>query len=510
MSLQRVHARLVRRALSIVAGLLIVALPAFAADPVKIPLYAPKEVLWKPSAVLSSSFDVMPFPAEGALQHAVLLDGHASEGLGDSAAAVRAAFEAGMPIVIVAVTPQSQSLLDDITGGSVDLPNGVTARPAVLGEPRLEAIALRRPAGSATADVGEFWVTFDDDDGTAVEEKAEDRKLIASIAEWVGGDVATAAPVAPKRAAPRMAMKANAEPKGRVAIDDLTSSVIRKVNLAFDQGSVSTVVRSWAAYSPSQQEDWYIFELTTNSQPLNFATYSLNGMFADWVQSDEFCRGLAKTGCKRTRYATKVQVKLASKTPGLELLFYGPDSDRAQDEYSYSSKFSLGGKVTAGYDDKGPKGGVELSGGAEFSRSSKVTIKDATLIGISNPTTDTAGWRFEMPQMRAVNDLSAFNGPSMSCDNLLQMPYPVQRGSMESKQYAIFRLPAEARASVKGIDVAVSLLLEESSSRLQNWTAAYCNIFNCNCTPESWVHKTYELKDNVISFPLASHTAAPQ
>jgi hypothetical protein len=149
-----------------------------------------------------------------------------------------------------------------------------------------------------------------------------------------------------------------------------------------------------------------------------------------------------------------VQVQLVPKTPGLELVYWGPDSDRAQDEYSYSSKFSLGGKVTAGYDDKEPKAGVELSGGAEFT---------------------------------------------------LQMPYPVQRGSMESKQYASFRLPAAQRERLQGIDLAVSLGLEESSSMLQNWTAKFCNVFNCNCTPESWVKKYHQLEGKVISFPLAAH-----
>jgi hypothetical protein len=113
-----------------------------------------------------------------------------------------------------------------------------------------------------------------------------------------------------------------------------------------------------------------------------------------------------------------------------------------------------------------------------------------------------------MPEMRAVNDLTAFNGPSMNCDNLLQMPYPVQRGAMESRQYAIFRMPASQRGNLQGIDLAVSLLLQESSSRLQNWTAAYCNIFNCNCSPESWVHKVHELNDKVISFPMAAHPVA--
>ncbi len=476
MSIHGLCAPIVRMTSWLLVGFVLVITPAKAADNGKMPLYAEKELLWSAAGSLPSSFEMLPLPTQGPLQHPFLVDGYDFAALGDAVATIRSGYEAGLPVVIVAPTQEAQSFLDDITGGGVDLPAGVTSGPAAVGEPRLEAFALRRQAGSTTPDISEFWVAFDGDSGPAGEE--------------------------------RMALKASEGPKARPAIDDLTSAVVRKVSFAFDQGSMATVVRSWAAYSPSQNEDWYIFELTTTSQPLNFHTSSLNGMFGEWEKNDTYCRGIAKTGCKRERYATKVQVKLVPKTPGLELVYHGPDSDRAQDEYSYSSKFSLGGKVTAGYDDKGAKGGVELSGGAEFTRSTKVTIKDATLVGISNPAIELAGWRFDMPEMRAVNDLTAFGGPSMSCDNLLQMPYPVQQGSMESKQYAIYRMPAGQRGSLEGINVAVSLLLQESSSRLQNWTAAYCNVFNCNCSPESWVHKVYELNDKVISFPLAAHPVA--
>jgi hypothetical protein len=515
MSIHGVRIRLVQVATVLLLGFLLVAVPAIAADG-KITLYAEKELLWPGAGSLSSSFDVLPLPAQGPAQHAFLVDGYDFAALGDSVAVIKSGYEAGYPVVIVAPgTQETQGFLDDITGGQVDLPEGVTGRTTAAGDSRLEAFAFRRPAGGTGApEVAEFWNTFDDETRSPADSKAAHDSFVASIANWLR-EVPAASPApapapspAPRTGQVRRALRAEAAPKGRAAIDELTSAVVRKVSFAFDLGSMSTVVKSWAAYSPSQNEDWYIFELTTNSQPLNFATYSLAGMLSEWEKGDANCRGIAKTGCKRERYATKVQVKLVPKTPGLELVYWGPDSDRAQDEYSYSSKFSLGGKITAGYDDKGPKAGVELSAGAEFSRSTKVTIKDATLYGISNPHTELAGWRFEMPQMRAVQDLTPFGGPSMSCDNLLQMPYPVQRGSMESKQYAIYRLPADRRGQLQGIDLAVSLSLEESSSRLQNWTAAYCNVFNCNCSPESWVHKNHELNEKIISFPLAAHAVA--
>lgn len=512
MSIHRVCRRVVWSRSWVWLALLLVALPGGAAEAGKIVLYTEAEVLGGLADNLGSSFEVMPLAAPGAVVHPILVDGYDFESMGGAVTAtIKAAYESGAPVVILSPTPEAQAFLDTVTGGAVDLPGGLTSRPAAYGETRLEAIAVRWTSGAAAPDSAEFWATFDADDGTAAEEKAEDDGVVASIADWLREAPAAAPAPAP---APPPAPRANAKKKmalkstaseTRASIDDLTSAVARKVSLQFDKGSMATVVKSWAAYSAAQNEDWYIFELTTTSQPQNFETYSFAGMFSDWEKTDAHCRGIAKTGCKRDRYATEVMVKVAPKTPGLELMYYGPDSDRVQDEYTYSSKFTIGGKVTAGYDDKGVKGGVELSGGAEFSRSTKVTIKDATLVGISNPAIEMAGWRFEMPRMRAVNDLSAHGGPSMSCDNLLQMPYPVQRGGMESRQYAIYRLPANQRGNLQGIDIAVSLALEESSSRLQNWTAHYCNIFNCNCSPDGWVHKRHELSERVISFPLAAH-----
>ena len=476
---------------------LLVVSPAGAQEAAKIKAHVEKDLFARIADELASAFESVALPEKGRLQHPIVVDGSDTAGLGGAVAGIKAAYEAGLPVVVVEPTAETQGFLDEVTGGEVDLPEGVTARNPASGEPRLEAIGLQRRGGAA-ADTAEFWVAFDDGNGPAAEEKAEDTALVASIADWVRE--------APQAAAPARRPLTAAKEGGRPAIDDLTSAIVRKVSFQFDQGSMATVVKSWAAYSPAQNEDWYIFELTTTSQPLNFATYSAAFPWDEWEKNDTHCRAIVKSSCKRDRFATKVQVKVAPKTSGLELVYYGPDSDRVQDEYTYSSKFSLGGKVTAGYDDKGAKGGVELSAGAEFSRSSKVTIKDATLVGISNPATEVAGWRFEMPQMRTVNDLRAYGGPSTNCDNLLQMPYPVQRGAMESKQYAIYRLPGGGRQGLQGIDLSVSLLLEESQARLTNFSTD-CNILNCNCDARNSVLDTRELKDQTISFPLAAHAA---
>lgn len=488
----------------------VLALPVLAAD--KPTVHVETELYSELADNLRSAFDAVPLPEQGPIQHAVIVDSFNFGALSGAMDSIAAGYKSGLPIVILDPSPEAQSFLDEITGGDVDLPP--LTRPKAIGDPVLQAFVLRRAPGAATADTAAFWAEYDAHIGPAAEEKAEDDNVVASIAQWVAETPAPAAapppPSAPKGRRP-MAMKADKQESNR-SIDSLTNAIVRKVSTSFGQASLSTTVRSWAAYSPAQDEDWYIFELTTVSVPLNFRSKSLKvtpkffgAAEIDERDDDMYCRGELGTGCSRVAYATKVEVAVAPKTPGLELMYWGPDSDRQQDEYTYSSKFSLGGKVTAGYDDKGPKAGVELSSGVEFSRNSKVTIKDATLVGVGNTNTNLAGWRFEMPAMRAVNDLRGTGGPSTSCDNLLQMPYPVQRGSMQSTQFAIYRLPAAQRAGLSGVDLRISFLLEEGTSVLGNPTS--CNVFNCNCSPSNATHAKHESKDMLVSFPLAAHKA---
>jgi hypothetical protein len=165
-------------------GILLIAVPMKAADG-KITLYAEKELFADLADNLESSFEVMALPAQGPLQHAVLVDGYNFSTLGASLASIKTAYAAGFPLVILSPSAEAQGFLDEVTGGDVDLPPGLAPRPARLGDPVLEAIGLRRAPGAATADVAEFWVAFDGDDGTAAEEKAEDDLTVRSIADWV-------------------------------------------------------------------------------------------------------------------------------------------------------------------------------------------------------------------------------------------------------------------------------------------------------------------------------------
>jgi len=127
--------------------------------------------------------------------------------------------------VIVSPSAEAQGFLDEVTGGDVDLPPSLAPRPAHLGDPVLEAIGLRRAPGAATADVAEFGVAFDGNDGTAAEEKAEDDLTVGSIADWVRETPAPSPPKPPasrasaKTAQPRVAMKTTGDDT-RPAIDD--------------------------------------------------------------------------------------------------------------------------------------------------------------------------------------------------------------------------------------------------------------------------------------------------
>ncbi len=492
---------------------------ALAAKPT---FHVEKEIVGGVVDNLGAAANFLPLPVDGKADYPVLLDGRKFGELGDGVIeTLRSAFATGTPLLILGPTAETRNFLDDLTGGEVRLSSESWASPQVTGEPILEAIGVHRSGGSVNT--AEFWRTFDANIGSEEEEEAEDEVLAASILQWsavarddsagqgaeagnprAAGPPTSALAIGGGAARPAMA---KASP-GHPSIDDVTSSVVKRVNFQFDQGSMGTVIKSWAAFSPDRQEDWYIFEFTTISNPLNFATRSAPFVLDPLQNNDKYCRGIIKTRCLRDRFATEVEIKVRAKTDNLELVYYGPDSDRSQDEYTYSSSFSLGGKVTAGYEQKsGPKAGVELSAGATFSRSTTVTIRDATLVGISNPALELAGWRFEMPKLRAVQDLTEFGGPKMDCANLLQMPYPIQRGSMESRQYAIFRLPAAKRKGLKTIDLTVDLRVVEGTADLQNWTSGSCNLFNCNCTPRNWEYATQELKGRVVSFPLASHQA---
>lgn len=483
-----------------------------AAEGDKVPLYAQEEMFNPIAGSLGSSFALTPFPAQGPLQHGVILDSYNFPALGSVLPAIKAAYEAGQPVVILSPTSETQALLDDITAGDVDLPEHLTHGPTAIGEPRLEAIAFRRPPGAATADLGEFWVSFDGRDGAAAEEKAEDVQFVASIADWIREAPAAAPSPAPRNLRAASMASGNKPPNNQPSIEKLTEGTTRKISFQFDKGSMATVIKSWAAYGQDQKEDWYIFEMTTTSHPNNFKTTSLHaeprlfrGPELFEFNDDRDCKGKLASGCRRERYAANVEVKIAPKTNGMELMYYGPSSDRSQDEYTYTSNFSLGGKVTLGYGEKGVSAGGEANVGVQFGRSTKVTIKDATILGTGDPANEIAGWRIDMPPMRAVKDLQAYGGPSSDCENLLQMPYPVQQGSMETTQFAIYKLPEARRAGLSKIEMKVSLRLVEKSSSLTN--PSDCNVFNCNCSPSTWLFRENRKDDTTIEFPLAAHTS---
>ena len=115
-----------RRTVSLLL-ILFVVVPVFAAE--KVTLYGEKETLWSAARGLASAIDIQPLPAQGPLQHGVLVSAHSLSDFHDAIPLIKGAYDAGLPIVIVAPAPQSQSFLDDITGGTVDLPKGVAGVP---------------------------------------------------------------------------------------------------------------------------------------------------------------------------------------------------------------------------------------------------------------------------------------------------------------------------------------------------------------------------------------------
>jgi hypothetical protein len=75
---------------------------------------------------LGSAFDTSPLPEQGAFRRPVLLDGFAAAALAGVMPRLGAAVAAGVPVVILEPAAETQSLLDDLTDGEVDLPEGLS------------------------------------------------------------------------------------------------------------------------------------------------------------------------------------------------------------------------------------------------------------------------------------------------------------------------------------------------------------------------------------------------
>lgn len=463
-----------------------------AAEAAKLTVYGEKTFYGELADNLSSAFEILPLPTDGDRRHPLMVDGLE---IGPAEAELIASFyEAGLPVIVVGFSDQARTVLADMlpVGSGVDQ---IPSDQPALAEPALEAVGFRL-GSQGLPDIGNFYSEFDGHSGPTEEEEAEDDAVVSSIASWV----------TESRERPPMA-KASAAVAEQPSIDDLVTAVVRKVTTTIDRGSISTVIRGWAAYSLVTDEDWYIFELTTTSQPLNFRSRS-KGAVEAWENTDKYCKGLVGMICQRERYASEVAVAIRPVDGYTELIYYGPSSDRQQDEYSYSSEFSIGGGLLLGFEASkkdGAKGKAELSlnAGASFRRGTTVKIPDAVVIGISDPTRNSAGWRYEMPKLRAVRDLSAVGGPVRDCDQLLQYPYPVQRGSLETRQYAIYRLSSENRQKLGQIKLKVFFKLTETTSELWNGFTKDCNAFNCACTPRHWNNKV-STDEQYVSFPLAA------
>ncbi len=90
----------------------------------------------------------------------------------------------------------------------------------------------------------------------------------------------------------------------------------------------------------------------------------------------------------------------------------------------------------------GANASVGLTAGLTINESRTVSIKDATIVATHNSINgSSAGWRLEMP------DPPVLQVPGCPGRDL-RLPFAIQRGTHVTEQWAIYRIPANARASL--------------------------------------------------------------
>jgi len=203
------------------------------------------------------------------------------------------------------------------------------------------------------------------------------------------------------------------------------------------------------------------------------------------------------------------KVRLNPAQSGVSRTMAVPSSDRQSKEYEVSTSFSLSGKVGAGWSQKdGGEGSAEVSAGLKVDRKTTIKIDDATLVGTTggDGKAQSAGWRFEMPDPNTEDVDSCVN-------RKLTRPFPIQRGSHNTEQWAVYKTTKATRAKL-GNKLKINVLIEAKENRRalswhwDGWVGSYgCGMGGCDCKPQTWEG---DVKSNevTLTFPLANNRAA--
>jgi hypothetical protein len=310
-------------------------------------------------------------------------------------------------------------------------------------------------------------------------------------------------------------------------LESVMGSLSRTASLVVDRTTHALVLDAWAAHEFASGDDFYVFRLDTRSSGNNYRTRAFHRTTGTGPQikrneeatqrrADEVCEARANgTSCSRDHYLRRFEVTLfphpGAEAGALTLARVTPSSGREAEAYTIRTELNLAGTVNAGFSkEMGPNASVGLTAGVTVNESRTISIPDAVIVAHHHAlTAQSASWRFEMPDP-PVLQIPGCPGRD------LRLPFAIQRGTQTTEQWAIYRVPAEARASLNDQLRMAWQLEAEEGSRTLDWAwngldadMPGCNLAGCSCRPVTVRHDPRS-GGGVFQYPLADNTPAAE
>ncbi len=423
---------------------------------------------------------------------------------------IKSAYRKGWPVVLLQPTREQIEAVIATLHIGLDAPEEIAA---------LDAIGFQNTA------LGDIEAVFEYINSDAM--GAADQR-VAAIGEWVADKQNAGAQSALAGGQQALDVLRAAQPDGAAPeLESLMGSLSRTASLVVDRTTHALVLDAWAAHEFASGDDFYVFRLDTRSSGNNYRTRAFNrttGAGGIITRNDEANERLAEqvcearkdgTSCVRDRYLRRFEVTLypypAAEAGALTLARVTPSSGRESEAYTISTELNLGGSVNAGFSkEMGANASVGLTAGLTVNESRTISIPDATIVANHHANTpQSASWRFEMP------DPPVLQVPGCPGRDL-RLPFAIQRGTQLTEQWAIYRVPASARASLNNVLRIVWRLGAEEGSRTLDWAwnglganLPGCNLAGCNCTPVT-VQLDQRTGGGVFQYPLADNTPAEE
>lgn len=452
------------------------------------------------AALADRAFARRPLKGNADIDLPMLLDGADVDVIGAAQwLSLKSAYREGWPLVLLQPTrAQVEAVLDQLNL-HLDPPEDVED---------LDAIGYQSTEVGETEAVFKYINSDSDLDQdvrvAAIGDWLAERQLVAGSQALVGEPLGQTAGAAPE-------------------LESVMGSLSRQATLVVDRATHVVVVDAWAAHEFATGDDFYVFRLDTRSSGNNYITRGFaqtrgtgNAITRREARSERPAEMLCETrsdgtSCVRDRYLRQFEVTLfpfpGPESSALTLTRVSPSSGRESESYTVSTDLSIGGSVNVGFSkEMGANVSVGLTAGLSVNHSRTVAIPDATVVANHNTINgSSASWRFEMPDP-PVLDLPGCPGRE------LRIPFPIQRGTHSSEQWAIFRMPASARASLNG-ELRMAWAIEAGEGRRTlDWASnggnaalPGCNAAGCNCRPVT-VHDPLRRSGGMFTYPLADNT----